>query len=439
MSTLSRRRFASLLALSGSAALLPSSSWARTRSFDDLGLTSEPLPQAPATPDEAYWKQVRARFLVPPDVNFLNAANLCPTSLAAVEALEKHMRGYEAGPTPQARTALMTLREEARKALASNLRVTPEEIVITRNTTEANNFVSSGLDLKAGDEVVVWADNHPSNLAAWQAKAQRFGFTVVAAPLVSPHPGAQGYVDLFAKLFTPRTKVVAITHVNSNSGDLLPAAEICAAARQRNILSLVDGAQSFGVLDVDLSTMKPDFYTGSMHKWPCGPKEKGLLFVSKAVHDRIHPSVVGLYGGAVGLSRTFEANGQRDDAGLAAVAEMLKFQASLGGPATIEKRARALAQTLIAELRKIDGVKLWTDPDPSRSAAIVIFQPGALDVRQLGPALTAAKIICTTRTGQQNPGIRMSPHFYNTMDEMRAAADAIRMRMAAGALRSTAP
>jgi len=349
------------------------------------------------------------------------------------------MRTYEAGPTPQARTALMALREEARKALASNLRVTPEEIVITRNTTEANNFVSSGLDLKAGDEVVVWADNHPSNLAAWQSKAQRFGFTVVAAPLVSPHPGAQGYVDLFAKLFTPRTKVVAITHVNSNSGDLLPAAEICAAARQRNILSLVDGAQSFGVLDVDLSTMKPDFYTGSMHKWPCGPKEKGLLFVSKAVHDRIHPSVVGLYGGAVGLSRTFEANGQRDDAGLAAVAEMLKFQASLGGPAAIEKRARALAQTLIAELRKIDGVKLWTDPDPSRSAAIVIFQPGALDVRQLGPALTAAKIICTTRTGQQNPGIRMSPHFYNTMDEMRAAADAIRMRMAAGALRSTAP
>jgi len=261
----------------------------------------------------------------------------------------------------------------------------------------------------------------------------------VAAPLVSPHPGAQGYVDLFAKLFTPRTKVVAITHVNSNSGDLLPAAEICAAARQRNILSLVDGAQSFGVLDVDLSTMKPDFYTGSMHKWPCGPKEKGLLFVGKAVHDRIHPSVVGLYGGAVGLSRTFEANGQRDDAGLAAVAEMLKFQASLGGSAAIEKRARALAQTLIAELRKIDGVKLWTDPDPSRSAAIVIFQPGALDVRQLGPALTAAKIICTTRTGQQNPGIRMSPHFYNTMDEMRAAADAIRMRMAAGALRSTAP
>ena len=80
-------------------------------------------------------------------------------------------------------------REESRKLLAEALRVTPEEIVITRNTTEGNNFVSSGLDLKAGDEVVVWADNHPSNLNAWRTKAQRFGFTVVTVPLVTAHSG----------------------------------------------------------------------------------------------------------------------------------------------------------------------------------------------------------------------------------------------------------
>jgi selenocysteine lyase/cysteine desulfurase len=355
---------------------------------------------------------------VPKDLNFLNAANLCPASLPAVEALEKGLRAYEAGPTPEARNELFTKgKEESRKLLAEALRVSPEEIVITRNTTEANNLVSSGLDLKPGDEVVVWADNHPSNLSAWRTKAQRFGFTVVTAPLVDKHPGTDGFVDLFTKLFTPRTKLVAITHVNSNSGDLLPAAEICAAARSRGILSLVDGAQSFGVLDVDLSLMKPDFYTGSMHKWPCGPKEKGLLFASRAVHERIHPSIIGVYAGAVGLSRTLESNGQRDDSGIAALTEGLRFQGSIGR-AAIETRSRALAQTLMAELKKIDGVKLWTDPDPSRSAGIVIFQPGALDVRQLGPALTAARIICTTRGGQQNPGLRMSPHFYNTMDEM---------------------
>jgi len=428
MRPISRRGFARLVALSGSAALWPREAWA-SRALDTGAFTNAPLPQAPASPDENYWRQVRARFLVPKDVNFLNAANLCPSSLASVEALEKAMRSYEQNPSPEARNDLFAKgKEESRKLLAAALRVTPEEVVITRNTTEANNLISSGLDLKAGDEVVVWADNHPSNLNAWRSKAERFGFSVATAPLVNSHPGTQGYVDLFSRLFTPRTKLVAITHVNSNSGDLLPAAEICAAARSRGILSLVDGAQSFGVLDVDLSVMKPDFYTGSMHKWPCGPKEKGLLFVNRAVHDRIHPSVIGVYGGAVGLSRTFESLGQRDDSGLGALAEGLKFQESIGR-AAIEKRARALAQTLMNELRKIDGVKLWTDPDPAHSAAIVIFQPGALDVRQLGPALTAEKIICTTRGGQQNPGLRMSPHFYNTMDEMHAAADAIKRRL----------
>jgi selenocysteine lyase/cysteine desulfurase len=81
------------------------------------------------------------------------------------------------------------------------------------------------------------------------------------------------------------------------------------------------------------------------------------------------------------------------------------------------------------ELQAIPGVQLWTDPAPAHSAAIVIFQPGTADVRQLGPALTAGRIVCTTRTGQQNPGVRMSPHFYNTMEEMRAAAAFIRQSM----------
>ena len=159
--------------------------------------------------------------------------------------------------------------------------------------------------------------------------------------MLPSHPGTDGYVDLFTKLFTPRTKLVAITHVSSNSGDLLPAAEICAAARSRGVLSLVDAAQSFGVLDNDLSVMKPDFFSGSVHKWPCGPKEKGVLFVNRAVHDRIQPSIVGVYGGAVGLSRTFETNGQRDDSGIAALTEGLKFQGSIGRAGDRKALARA--------------------------------------------------------------------------------------------------
>lgn len=421
---MNRREFGRLVALTGSAALVPASALE--------GLTFAPLQGRPAEPTEAYWSDVRSRFLVPRDVTFLNAANLCPASLPSIEAMSRNVREYEADPSPEFRAALMARgREQVRRALARALRVTPEEIVITRNTTEGNNAVSSGLDLRSGDEVVVWDDNHPSNLNAWRLKAQRFGFTVVAVTVPPSHRGVDGYVELFTKAFTPRTRLVAITHVSSNSGDLLPAAEICAAARSRGILSLVDGAQAFGVLDLDLSRIKPDFYTGSMSKWPCGPKEKGLLFVDKDVHGRIHPSVVGLYAGAVGISRTLESHGQRDDASVAAVVEALQFQESIGRD-RIEERSRELAQALMAGLRKVNGVRMWTDADPARAAAIVIFQPGSLDIRKLGAALTRDKIICTTRTGSHHPGLRMAPHFFNTMQDIDRAIAAIRKYAASG-------
>ena len=375
---------------------------------------------------------MRARFLVPPDLGFINAANLCPTSLPVIEALEKNTRDYEALPGGAVRTRLTHEREEARKLLAEALRVTPEEIVITRNTSEGNNFISSGLQLGPNDEVVVWGDNHPSNLAAWNDKAKRFGFTVVTVPVMNPHPGTEPFVDAFKKAITPRTKVLAFTHVSSNSGDLLPAAELCRLARERGVLSLVDGAQSFGLLDIDLKAMAPDFYTGSFHKWPCGPKETGLLFVNKDVQDRVWPSVISLYAGTVGISKKLEGNGQRDDAALAAVAETLRFQAGIGRD-VIERRARALAQHMIDELKRMSGVTLWTHADPARSAAIVIFKPGSLDPRKLGTTLNEKdRIVCTTRGGQDRPGLRFSPHFYNTMDEVDRAVGAIKRYLVSG-------
>jgi selenocysteine lyase/cysteine desulfurase len=427
MPPLSRRQFTRLLALSGSAALLPEVVYAQSRRGPgDIEAAFEPLPPTPAEPDEAFWRSVRAKFLVPREVGFFNAANLCPMPLPVVEAIERNTRTYELGPSPEARSRLMQVREEARKLLADSLRVTPDEIVITRNTTESNNFVSSGLTLGPGDEVIVSSDNHPSNLAAWRQKATRYGFTVVTVAPPAAHPGAQGYVEIFTRAFTPKTKVLAVTYVSSNSGDMLPVAQLCRIARERNVLSLIDSAQAFGVIDVDLGTMRPDFFTGSMHKWPCGPKEKGLLYINRAVQDRIAPTIVGLYGGAVGASRTFEAEGQRDDAAIAAVAEALKFQGAIGRD-VIERRSRALAQHLMTELRKLPGVQLWTDPAPDRSAAIVIFRPGALDPRRLGDALAQTERIVLTVRGANgaNPGLRVSPHFYNTMDEMDRLVAAI--------------
>jgi isopenicillin-N epimerase len=423
MGTVSRRDFARLLALTGSAAFVPNlpTHWVHSA-----------LPTTPAEPDEKFWKEVRARFLLPNDLVFLNAANLCPTSVPVVEALERNTRYLEGNPSSTSRAKLTEGREESRRLIAQALRVTPEEIVITRNTSEANNLVSSGLKLSADDEVVVFSENHPSNLNAWREKAKRFGFTVVEVAQVTPHPGPAYYVDAFSRAITARTRVMAFTHVTNTIGDKLPAAELCRMARERGVLSLLDGAQSFGVLDLDLSQLRPDFYSGSAHKWPCGPKETGVLYINRAVHDRVAPSIVSLYGGAVGISRTHEAYGQRDEAALATLGAAIKFQNDIGR-ADIEKRVMQLAQRLMTELARIEGVSLWTGTDAQRSAAIVVFKPGSNDPRRFATALyEKERIACAVSGGSARPGVRFSPHFYNTMEEIDRAIAGVRKHMAAG-------
>ena len=115
-----------------------------------------------------------------------------------------------------------------------------------------------------------------------------------------------------------------------------------------------------------------------------------------------------------------------------AFGEALKLQADIGR-AHVERRSRELTQALIAGLKKIDGVKIWTSLEASRSAAVLSFQPGNLDVRKLSAALYQKdRIGCATRGGQDRPGIRFSPHFYNTHADVERAVAAVRRYMAAG-------
>ena len=420
----SRRDFARLFAFGGSAALFGATGAAwRTSAM--------PRP-APASPDERYWSEVRAGFVMPEGFTCLNAANLCPSPGVVLDAYFDATRSVDRDPSSQNRQKTHEGREAARRALASYLRVTPEEIVITRNTSESNNFVSSGLDLKSGDEVLIFSDNHPSNLAAWRQKAERFGFTIQMVEQVNPHPGGEYYVNAFRKQLTQRTRVVAFTHVTATVGDVLPARELCAMAREHGALSLVDGAQSFGVLDVNLADMQPDFFTGSAHKWPCGTKDSGILFDNSRAHDRIKPSIVSLYPGEVGISRTMEAFGQRDEPAIVGFGEALNFQTKVGR-AAIEQRAKELTRLLSDGLSRIDGVKVWTHGDPSRSAGILAFQPAGLDVRKLYQALYAnERIACATRAGQDRTGLRFSPHFYNLQSDVERTIDAVKKYVTRG-------
>jgi selenocysteine lyase/cysteine desulfurase len=395
-------------------------------------LAPRDVAAAPEGASESYWLSVREQFLMPPDLGVMNAANLCPAPAAVIDAMVAATRDLDRDPSFPNRVKLEEGKEATRRAIAEFLRVTPEEIILARNTSEASNLVSSGLDLKAGDEVLLFSDNHPSNLDAWKTKAPRFGYTVKVVDQVNPHPGAEYYIDAFTGAMTDRTKVLGFTHLTSTVGDLFPAKELCRRAREKGILTLVDGAQSLGLLDVDLSDMQPDFYSGSGHKWPCGPKEVGVLYVNKSVQPRIWPSIVSAYPGAIGLSKTFERFGQRDEPSLIAFGEALRFQTKVGRKAILG-RARELTEALLAGLKKIDGVKVWTHPDPARSVAIVSFQPGGLDATKLLAALYEKdKIAGAPRNPADRGGVRFSPHFYNTHAEVERAVGAIQRYVRAG-------
>lgn len=406
----SRRDFGRLFVTGGSAALIAHPSWAQS--------APPPLPAAGPSAGEPFWRAVRAQFVMPPGLAVMNAANLCPAPAPVIETLKRESDRVDRDPSPQNRAQLSQAKEATRRALAAFLRVTPEEIVVTRNTSESNNLVSNGIDLKPGDEVVIFSDNHPSNNQAWLQKGKRFGFTVNVVEQKNPHPGAGYYLDAFTRALTPRVKVLAFTHLTNTVGDLFPAKELCAAARDRGVLTLVDGAQTFGLMDVDLRDIDPDFYSGSAHKWPCGARECGVLFVNARVHERIWPASYSAYPGAVGISRRMEAFGQRDEATMIAFAEALAFQERIGRRA-IQQRSTALADQLVEGLRKLPGFRLFTSPDPSRRGPVVTFEPATLDRSKLVAALYEQhRIALATGGGAGRAGVRASPHIYNTADEV---------------------
>ena len=264
----SRRHFLKRLAGSVAAGLLPS--------LGLSGLKARAAAFAPgAVTDEAFWRLVKDQFPLRPGLILMNAANLCPSPYPVSDAVFRFTHDVDADASFQNRGKFNDLHEAALAALARYMGADADEVVITRNTSEGNNLVIAGLDLGAGDEVVLWDQNHPSNNVAWDVRAQRYGYTVKRVATPAAPQSADDLIAPFAEALTANTRVLSFSHVSNVSGVALPAKDLCAMAQARGILTLIDGAQTFGVHRVDLHDIGCDFYTGSAHKWFWDPKKAG--------------------------------------------------------------------------------------------------------------------------------------------------------------------
>ncbi|MBM3776368.1 MAG: aminotransferase class V-fold PLP-dependent enzyme [Acidobacteria bacterium] len=384
-------------------------------------------PGRPEASNEPYWLMVKRQFPLEDNLIYLNAANVCPASRPVLDRYLDFVRDFHSNPSFQNRDKYNPMREALRAKLARMLRVSPDEIAITRNTSEGSNIIVKGLDLKPGDEILVTDHNHPSNNDAWKVRARRDGLSVKSIPVPVPAASAEALVAGFERALTPRTRVIAVTHVTNTTGILYPAREIAALARRRGIFMHLDGAQSLGALDVNLQEIGCDSYSSSAHKWPMGPLEAGVLYVRQEWIPRIWPSIVtaGWSDNLVG-ARKFEVFGQRDDPRIAGFEAAIDFLNLIGMPA-VEARVRALAARAKAELVKISEVELKTNPEASLSGGVIKFRLRNLPVKQAYDTLWERNRMAMAATASgDSEGLRWSPQIYNSMEEIDRSVEAVR-------------
>jgi len=404
-----RRSFLKNLGAGSLAALaFPSFAYVRTNNIPELSLQS--------VPDEKYWEQVKKQFAVPENRIMLNAANLCPAPAPVNSKVMGIINGLSKDVSFQYRKQFTEDRKQAVAALAQFTGVSAEEIGITRNTSESNNIIVNGFDLKAGDEIILWDQNHPSNGLAWEQRAKRYGFTVRK---VSVPENPESVVDLvkpFTDAITDKTKLIGFSHISNTSGIALPANLICEMARNKNVLTLVDGAQSFGAVDLDLKALGCDFYTGSTHKWFMGPLENGILYVKKESMPKLWPNIVsvGWKDDSLSVDEKYCSLGQRNEATLAGISDTVQFHQTIGKK-QIQSRIFQLNKYLKEQIKsEIPAITFITPLSGEFSAGITnINLPGKkpADVTQ---KLYELHGIATAPTG----GIRISPHIYNTLSDM---------------------
>lgn len=382
-------------------------------------------PLTAAADHEDYWQLVREQFSFTEDAVPMNAANLCPSFRAVAENVAWLTADIDRDCSFNNRAKFSTLLEDARDRVASQIGADADEIALVRNTSEANNLVNSGLDLRADDEVLIWDQNHPTNNVAWDVRAARHGIRVrhVSTP---PRPAsADELVQAFTQAFSRRTRVLALTHVSNVSGVKLPVKELVEVAHARGIHVHLDGAQTWGAMQLDLHALGVDTFTASAHKWYMGPKEVGLLYVRSDRVDGIWPAVIAPGWGdsaetrLVG-ARKFESLGQRDDAALAALGLAAGLHQRIG-PARIESRVRALSQRLKAGIAEL-GLSLVTPMDPAFSHGVVIARAPDGNGGDISNRLYTEHGIAGAATG----GVRLCPTIYNTPEHIDRAIAGLR-------------
>lgn len=329
--------------------------------------------------------------------------------------------------------------EEARKTVQAFLNAgSPNEIVFTRGTTEAINLIASSFTdefMQAGDEVIISAMEHHSNIVPWQIQAARKGITLKVIPISEK---GELCMESFRALFSERTRLVSVTHVSNVLGTINPVAEIISEAHGRNIPVLLDGAQAVPHTKVDVQALDVDFYVFSGHKI-YGPTGIGILYGKEEWLEKLPPYQGG---GEMIASVSFEKTvfnelpfkfeaGTPDYIGSTALAEALKYVTRLGID-NIAAHENELLRYATEHLSTIEGMRIIGQAE--HKSSVISFLVGNIHHYDMGMLLDRLGIAVRTGHHCAEPlmrelgiegTVRASFALYNTKSEIDTLVDSI--------------
>lgn len=316
-----------------------------------------------------------------------------------------------------------------REAIANELRVSPQTIAFTENVTAGCNIALWGIDWQGGDRILLADSEHPGVIAIIREISRRFGVEVDICPLQATLNEGDPVTTIVDRL-QPKTRLVVLSHLLWNTGQVLPLKEIVAACHHKKVKVLADAAQSVGSMALNLAEIGVDFYAFTGHKWLCGPAGVGGFYVSPEAFEELQPTFVGWRSvdlGDRGQPLDWKNDGQRFEIATSAYPEYEGLAAAIalhqqwGTPEERYRQICQLSQYLWESLGQIDGVKCLKNSPPQ--AGLVSFQVDGNSHKQIVEKLEQQGFLLRTIA---NPDcIRACVHYFSLSQEIEKLAAAI--------------
>jgi selenocysteine lyase/cysteine desulfurase len=392
---------------------------------DDLWAFYAALPPHQLAQDEAFWARVRRQYLLTPEYINLENGYYLMQSQPVLEAFIGRVREVNRQASRYMRTRQFDDKAAVRDRLAAMAGVPPQELIITRNTTESLDTVIGGFPWRAGDEAVMAAQDYGAMLDMFRLQARRQAIVnrVVSLPM-DPHSDEE-IVQLYESAITPRTRLLMVCHMVNITGQILPVAKICDMAHRHGVQVMVDGAHSFAQLEFAVSDLGCDYFAASLHKWLACPLGAGILYVRRDRIAELWPTFADLSVADDDI-RKLNHTGTHPVHTDLAINDAIDFHESIGIRRK-EARLRYLQRYWTDKVRGVRGITLNTPSDPARSGAIANVGVAGHQPAALAQALFERYRIWTVAIdGAGVRGVRITPHLFTSTADLDALVRALR-------------